>query len=61
MRDSIFNNGDDARPVNEEPSKPKDGRGSRAWTEAQKEELRKKAKERWAKKKEASEDSENEK
>jgi hypothetical protein len=58
MRDSIFNNGDDARPVNEEAPKPKDGRGSRAWTEEQKEELRKKAKERWAKRKQE-EDSGN--
>lgn len=55
MRDSIFNNGDDARPVNEEASKPKDGRGTRAWTEEQREEMRRKAKERWAKKKEVEE------
>jgi len=61
MRDSIFNNGDDARPVKEEEPKKADGRGTRAWTEEQREDMRRKAKERWAKKKEASEDSENEK
>lgn len=53
MRDSIFNDGDDARPVNEEEPKKVDGRGTRAWTEEQREEMRRKAKERWAKKKEA--------
>jgi len=51
MRDSIFNSGDDARSVNEEEPKKADGRGTRAWTEEQREEMRRKAKERWAKKK----------
>jgi len=56
MRDSIFNNGEDARPVNEEEPKKADGRGTRAWTEEQREEMRRKAKERWANKKKNSVD-----
>ena len=54
MRDQIFNDGEDARPVNEEPKK-KDGRGSRAWTEEQKAERSEAARKRWAARREQKE------
>ena len=59
MRDQIFNDGEDARPVNEEPKK-KDGRGSRVWTEEQRAELREKAKKRWADKQKGTKDDKGE-
>lgn len=63
MRDQIFNDDPtNVRSVNEEPDKKQDGRGSRVWTEEQREEMRRKAKERWAskKKKDSVDDGEKE-